>query len=336
MVKLRFITVLLLSVWIVGCDAGPEKEITGKTLYVYSPLSTTEAEMYITAFEEETGIDVKCVRMSTGEILVRVRSERNNPQVGMWFGGPSPDFIAAKQDGLLNPYKPMIDFELLPGTFDEDYHWTGFYFGALGFASNTEILERKGLKPPTSWHDLLKPELKGEIGVAYAYTSGTSYTILATLVQLMGEEEAFDYITKLNRNIHHYNKSGAACVTQVGFGEIGVGISFAQDILYKGPNKGYPVALSFPEEGTGYEIGAMAIIKGGPNQADAKTFADWLLSFKAQNLMKKRFRVPLHPKAELAEGVVTPDRVNLIEFDADRAGKNKRRLIVRWREITAQ
>ncbi|MBI1928219.1 ABC transporter substrate-binding protein [Candidatus Poribacteria bacterium] len=341
MSKFRLIALLLLSVGFIRCSSSPHEDepvakSTGQTLHLYSALDTNEAKIYIRAFEEETGINVRWVRMSAGEVLVRVRSERNNPQVGLWFGGPSPEFIAAKQDGLLAPYKPKVDFELLPGTFDEDYYWTGFYFGVLGFACNIEILNRKGLATPTSWDDLMKPELKGEIGVAYPYTSGTSYTILATLAQLMGEEKAFDYIAKLDKNTHHYNKSGSACVTQVGFGEIGVGLAFSHDIVKKGASRGFPVVLSFPKEGTGYEIGAMALIKDGPNQAEAKTFIDWMLSAKAQNLMQKWFRTPLHPKAEVAKGAVTADEVNLIKFDAVWAGKNKRRLIERWREITAQ
>ena len=348
MARLRFLIALALCICFTGCGSSPpEKDEpiveepsttkdVGRTLHLYSALDTNEAKIYIRAFEEETGIDVKWVRMSAGEILVRLRSERNNPQVGLWFGGPSPEFIAAKQDGLLAPYKVNTDFELPSGTFDENYYWTGFYFGALGFACNTEILDRKGLEPPTSWYDLLKPEFAGEIGVAYAYTSGTSYTILATLVQLMGEEEAFSYIAGLDRSIHHYNKSGSACVTQVGFGEIGVGLAFSHDIIKKGLAKGFPVALSFPEEGTGYEIGAIALIKGGPDQSEARTFIDWILSIKAQNLMKKWFRTPLHPRAEVAKGAITADKVNLIDFDAIWAGKNKRRLVERWREITSQ
>ena len=52
--------------------------------------------------------------------------------------------------------------------------------------------------------------------------------------------------------------------------------------------------------------------------------------------MQQWFRTPLHPQAEVATGAVTADAVNLIRFDAVSAGQNKRRLIERWREITAQ
>ena len=343
-----FLSCASVTFWLIGCwdtlanepsattQETAETESSGEALHLYTALDTNEAKIYIRAFEEETGIQVRWVRLSAGEVLVRIRSERTNPQVALWFGGPSPEFIVAKREGLLAPYAPRINFDPLPGTFDEAHYWTGFYFGAIGFASNTEILERKGIPPPTSWYDLLKPEFEGEISVAYAYTSGTANTLLAAIVQMMGEEAGFDYVAKLDRNVHHYNRSGSACVTQVGFGEVAVGIAFSHDIVKKGPAKGYPVVLSFPREGTGFEIGAMALVKGGPNQVAAKRFMDWALSVRAQNLMQKWFRTPLNPKAEVAEGAVTADQVKLLEFDSIWAAKHRQRLVERWREVTAQ
>ena len=343
-----FLACTSFAFWLLGCwqTLASESKITtseaaveessGEALHLYTALDTNEAKIYIRAFEEDTGLEVRWVRLSAGEVLVRVRSERTNPQVALWFGGPSPEFIVAKREGLLAPYAPRINFKPPPSTFDEAHYWTGFYFGAIGFASNTEILARKGIPPPTSWHDLLKPSFKGEISVAYAYTSGTANTLLAAIVQMMGEDAGFDYIAKLDRNVHHYNRSGSACVTQVGFGEVAVGIAFSHDIVKKGPAKGYPVVLSFPKEGTGFEIGAMALVKGGPNQTAAKRFMDWALSVRAQNLMQKWFRTPLNPNAEVAQGAVTADKVKLIQFDSSWAANHRQRLVERWREVTAQ
>ena len=343
-----FLTCVSFLCWLSGCwetlagepgtttSEAAATEGSGEPLHLYTALDTNEAKIYIRAFEEESGIQVHWVRLSAGEVLVRIRSERANPQVALWFGGPSPEFIVAKREGLLAPYAPRIDFEPLPGTFDEAHYWTGFYFGAIGFASNTEILARKGIVPPTSWYDLLTPQFKGEISVAYAYTSGTANTLLAAIVQMMGEDAGFDYIAGLDRNVHHYNRSGSACVTQVGFGEVAVGIAFSHDIVKKGPAKGYPVVLSFPKEGTGFEIGAMALVKGGPNQVAAKRFMDWALSVRAQNLMQRWFRTPLNPNAEVAEGAVTADKVKLIQFNPIWAANHRQRLVERWREVTAQ
>ena len=343
-----FLTCTICAFWLLACWETSASESEGvaseaivtkgnaEVLHLYTALDTNEAKIYIRAFEEESGIQVRWVRLSAGEVLVRIRSERSNPQVALWFGGPSPEFIVAKNEGLLASYAPRIDFDLPPSTYDAAHHWTGFYFGAIGFASNTEILARKAIPPPTSWYDLLKPELKGEISVAYAYTSGTANTLLAAIVQMMGEDAGFNYIAKLDQNVHHYNRSGSACVTQVGFGEVAVGIAFSHDIVKKGPAKGYPVGLSFPQEGTGFEIGAMALVKGGPNQKAAKRFMDWALSVRAQNLMQKWFRTPLNPKAKVAEGAVTADKVKLIQFDSIWAANHRQRLVERWREVTAQ
>ncbi len=50
--------------------------------------------------------------------------------------------------------------------------------------------------------------------------------MLATLVQLMGEDKAFDYLKALHKNINQYTKSGAAPARAVATGESMVGITF--------------------------------------------------------------------------------------------------------------
>ena len=319
-----------------GDAGGSGGSSGGRLLRIYSALDPSESKIYFKEYEEKSGTHIQWVRMSSGAVLARLMAEKDKPSMGLWFGGSSTDFISAAEKGLLDSYKPRTDFDLQPQARDPEWRWTGFYFGAIGFASNKERLKRIGAEPPRSWADLLKPEFKGEIGMAYPYTSGTSYTALSTLVQLMGEEKGFDYIRLLDENMHQYNKSGSACVTQVGLGEIAVGIAFSHDIIKKGPSRGYPVVLTFPEEGTGYEIGGMALIKNGPDRAEAEKFMDWVLSVKAQNLMKNWFRIPLNPGAEVVEGSVRADQLKLIEDDAQWAGKNKARLVERWRIITSR
>lgn len=305
-----------------------------KVLHMLTALDQNEAKIYIEAFEKATGIKVEWVRMSAGECLARLKAEARNPQFSIWLGGPSPEYIAATQSGLLEPFTPPGAEFLKPNQRDKDWHWVGFYFGAIGFACNTEWFTKNNVAYPTSWQDLLKPEFKGQISLAYPYTSGTSYTILATVIQLMGEEKGFDYMKKLDANVHHYNSPGSACVTQVGLGEIAIGLAFSHDILAKGISKGYPIKMVFPSEGTGYEIGAMAVVKGGPEPELAKQFITWALSTQCQDLMREWFRIPLNPKAKVAEGAVTPDQVNLIAYDDIWAGENQKRLIEKWRALT--
>ncbi|MDD3749915.1 MAG: ABC transporter substrate-binding protein [Firmicutes bacterium] len=320
---------VILTCSVLGASASPSK-----TLHILTALDPNEAKIYIEAFENATGIKVVWVRMSAGECLARLKAEARNPQFSVWLGGPSPEYIAATKEGLLEPYQPKGSEFILPEHRDKDWHWVGFYFGAIGFASNTEWFEKNNLEYPTSWQDLLKPEFKGQISFAYPYTSGTAYTILATIVQLMGEEEGFKYMVELDKNVHHYNTSGSACVTQAGLGEVAIGIAFSHDVMAKGISKGYPVVLTMPSEGTGYEIGAMALVKGGPEPEEGKAFIDWCMTTECQDLFQEWFRIPLNPDSKVAEGAVTRDEVNLIDYDDVWAGENQERLLEKWRDLT--
>jgi iron(III) transport system substrate-binding protein len=109
------------------------------------------------------------------------------------------------------------------------YKTVGIYSGPLGFGYNTELLAKKKMPMPKTWNDLLKPALKGEIQVANPASSGTAYTMVATLVQMMGEDKAFEYLKKLHKNISQYTRSGTGPIKAAARGETTVSISFVHD-----------------------------------------------------------------------------------------------------------
>ena len=161
------------------------------------------------------------------------------------------------------------------------YKTVGIYSGPLGFGYNTELIAKKKLPVPKSWADLLNPAYKGEIQVTNPASSGTAYIMVATLVQMMGEDKAFAYMAALHKNISQYTRSGTGPIKAVARGESTVSISFVHD----GPGEklqGFPVETVTPSEGTGAEIGSMSIIKGARNLAQAKAFYEWALTPQAQ------------------------------------------------------
>lgn len=303
-----------------------------ETLHIYTALDTEEAQFYIDAFEKETGIDVEFVRMSAGEVLARIEAEKENPQGSVWYGGSNTSHINAAAKGLLTPYTPNIDFELASNFHAEDRSWNGFYTGAIGFVSNKDFLEANGLEAPQSWEDLLNPAYKSQIEMAYPYTSGTAYTTWATRIQMLGLEGALDWWEKFDENIHQYTKSGSASIARAGLAECAVGIGFSHDILAKGIDKGYPVVLSFPKDGTGYEVGAVSMLNGAKETEEAAIFIDWCFSVSAQNLFKAYFRLPVNPAAEIAEGAIKLSDITLIDYDAVNHGLNKEANVKAWRD----
>src|SRR5215210_729078 len=221
-----------------------------------------------TEFQKGTGIRMAMVQKGSGEALAQISAEAANPRTDVWFGGTGDPHLQAGERGLTAEYRSPNLGQL--------HEWAraqhaqsggktvGVYMGALGFGYNTETLARKKIAAPACWSDLLKPELKGEIQMANPASSGTAYTAIATLVQVMGEEKAFEYLKALHRNVSQYTKSGTAPVKNVARGEAGVSVSFIHDAVTEAV-AGFPVKSATPCEGTGYEIGSMSIVKGARN-----------------------------------------------------------------------
>lgn len=334
--------VLILTLFVLaqaGLSASGDGETQGsKRLTIYCALPETEIPSYVEAFKAETGITVDYVRLSAGEVLSKVQVEKNNPQASVWYGGNCDTFIAAAGSGLLEKYTSP-EVKNIPESYrDPDGFWSPVYVGALAFAVDTGWFKERGIPYPTSWADLLDPVYKDQISMAHPGSSGTAYTILATLVQMMGEEDAMDYLKSLNSNIRQYTKSGSAPPKNVGLGEAAVGLAFSHDCL-KPAQQGYPVALSFPSEGTGYEIGAIALIKNGPaeEQANARLFIDWVLSKTGQDIYSTNdsFRLPVNVNAVVPEGAINIKDLPIIGYDFVWAGENRKRLIDEFTQVVA-
>jgi len=300
-------------------------------------------ELLQETFQKETGISVNMVRLSSGETYAKVRAEARNPKTDIWWGGTGDPHLQAASEDLTVEYKSPMLSELHDWAVKQaesaGYKTIGVYAGALGWGYNTEILGKKNIKEPACWADLLAPELKGEIQMANPNSSGTAYTALASLVQIMGEDPAFDYLKKLNENISQYTKSGSAPVKAAGRGETALGIVFLHDAVAQ-TVEGFPVKSVAPCEGTGYEIGSMSIIKDARNMDNAKKWYDWALKPETQSLMReaKSFQLPSNKNAEVPKEAPRFEDIKLIDYDFVTYGDPEKRksLLERWdREIGA-
>ena len=209
----------------------------------------------------------------------------------------------------------------------------GIYSGPLGFGYNTELLAKKKLPIPKTWCDLLKPEYKDEIQSANPASSGTAYTMIATLVQLMGEDKAFEYLKGLHKNISTYTRSGTGPIKAVARGETAVSISFVHD----GPGEkaqGFPIETITPADGTGAEIGSMSIVRGSRNLDAAKKFYEWALTPSAQALgaATLQFQLPSNKETKVDPRVPDFRKIKLINYDYAKYGQTaeRKRLIQRW------
>lgn len=337
--KARLATVTGLTAWLCAVDPG----LADTSLNVLCGTDEAWCAQMKQSFEDQSGMSISITRKSTGEILDQIRSEKSAPTIDVWWGGTGDTHLQAASEDLLEIYVPKHQADILPWAQNffkmSGQHSSGIYAGALGFAYNVQVLAQKGLPAPTCWKDLAKDAYRGLIQAGNPNSSGTAFTMLATLIQLFGEDEAFRDIGALNRNVIEYTKSGSAPVKAAARGETLIGISFMHDAVTQ-KEEGFPLVIVAPCEGTGYEIGAVSIVKGTANIEAAQRFVEFALSPEGQSTgaAAGQNQVPSNARAALPPAAPDISLIKMVDYDFATFGQpgERSRLLRRFdAEITA-
>lgn len=139
---------------------------------------------------------------------------------------------------------------------------------------NPEVLAAKGLDKPASYADLIKPEYRGLISMPSPKSSGTGYMFLKNLINVMGEDEAFDYFDALAENILQFTSSGSGPVNALIQQEAAIGLGMTGQAVVA-INNGVPLEILFFEEGSPYCAYGYAMIEGKQNRQCVKDVFDF-------------------------------------------------------------
>ncbi|QIM68689.1 ABC transporter substrate-binding protein [Basfia succiniciproducens] len=306
-------------------------------LNIYCSVQNTTCEKVAQAFSKKYNVKTQFVRNSTGTVLGKIKTEKDNPQGDIWYGGTLEPHLQAADLGLLEKYRSPNQKDILPIFKDltekRGEYTSVIYLMELSMGINSKKLASLNIEPPKCFADLLDPRFKNQIQYADPRVSGTGYSFLIALVSLWGEEKAFDFLAKLNKNIAQYTKSGLA-TSNLASGEVAVDISFFHTYVRE-KEKGAPVEGVYPCEGTAYTLGATSIIKGARNLDNAKLFTDWALTPEAQEVHWREadsYQLPANIHAQYYPGMHVPANPKIIDIDFIRFGSNEQSklLIERW------
>lgn len=321
---------------LIGLALPFTSQAAGK-LTVYCSTQNTTCEKVTQAFSKKYDVETQFVRNSTGAVLGKIKSEKDNPQADVWYGGTLEPHLQAADAGLLESYRSPLQKDILP-QFQKLVKQRGeftniIYLMELGMGVNTKKLAEKGIPAPRCFKDLLKPEFKDQIQYADPRVSSTGYSIISTLISLWGEEKANDYLKALDKNIAQYTKSGLA-TNYLATGDVMVDVGFMLNYT-KERNKGAPVEGILPCEGMGYALGAASIIKGARNLDNAKLFIDFVLGKEAQEIPWREadsYQEPTNIHAQVAPGFMPANKLKLVDIDFVRFGsdKERKRLVENW------
>lgn len=318
-----------------GSPAASATKPTG-TLSVYSALNESTNNAFIEAFKKAVpGVDVQVLPLAAaGELQTRIRTEKASPKADIFIGGSSEFHDPLGKEGLLVAYKSPNLKDVDSRFAEPNGYWTGWYLGIFGFVSHSSRISEVSAGKPQTWDDLLHPSWKKKLILPDPVKTGGGYIFLATQVFRFNREEdkAMDYMKKLNGNIAQYVGTAPQGIQLVAQGQFVGGPNWAHDIL-TAKAKGQPIELSVPKQ-TANEVGAISIVKNGPNTAASRAFVDWVLTKEGGELnVRLSNRLSVRKDVPPAEGTPTLDKVDLVQYDREWATANKDRLLKKWQQV---
>lgn len=319
-------------------EGGSAQKTDSGEITVYTALEDEQVSDYLAKFNETyPDITVNVVRESTGIITAKLIAEKDNPQADLVWGTAASSMMVLDDMGALEPYEPEGCDRILP-QFKSDKEvptWVGIDAWETAFVVNTEELKKLGMEPEEikSYEDLLDPRLKGQIVMSNPNSSGTGFLTVSAILQLKGKdsEAGWDYLDQLHENIAQYVHSGSKPAKMAASGECAVGISFGYAGISQS-DKGAPVEVIFPEEGSGWDLEANALMKKEEINPAAYTFLDWAISDEAMDLYRVNYPIVTVENTGTYEGYDSNPLDQLIDNDFSWAAENRENILNEWME----
>ena len=303
------------------------------TVVVYSPHDADPLNAGVNLFMEKyPNVKVEVVAAGTGELCNHIAAETANPIADVLWGGGADSLAAFKE--YFEPYVCANDEFIGAAYKDPDGLWIGESPLPMVIFYNKDLIEKDGLTIPETWEDLTKPEWKGKIAYCLPSKSGSAYTQLCTMILGHGgKEDGWDFIKKLYDNLDgKIVDSSGKCHKMVADGEFYVGLTLEKAaVQYKDDPS---VGFVYPKDGTSAVPDGVALVKGCPNEENAKLFIDFVTSKECQTEQSENWgRRPVRSDMEVGEGMAKLEDIPLVDYDFDWAANEKEAIIEHFNDI---
>ncbi len=324
----KLLAALALAVASVLPAAAQTPQTEGQ-LVVYASHPSEMVDHFTKMFGDKYGIRVTSVKAGTGELLNRMRAERNRPAADVLWGGFAD--TGASMPELFEPYRSPNLAQIEPKMIDPSGYNTPF-----GASTMVIMYNKSQVKPeqaPKTWADLAKPEWKGKVVHADPSKSSSSLSALNVWLMINGRgDEAWQKVEEMTKNQTIVLKSSLV-FQQVGRGEYPIGVTYEEGAF------NYVLAgtagIVYPADGTLLEPEGTFIVKGSPNPKAARLFADFLLSEEAQKELTAKFpgRRPTRIGVSTHPEMLPASQLKVIDYDSAWASKNRPQILDRMQKI---
>ncbi len=336
--KIHWSIIFVLIIQIGACSNSQNKGEENRVV-VYSPHGKEMLSEFAQRFEEaHPGVKVQWLDMGSQDVLDRIRSEKSNPQADIWWGAPSPFFMNAAEEGLLQPYRPSWAEKINPAYRDSLDRWYGTFLTPEVIAFNSQVLNRD--TAPQDWDDLLDPKWRGKIVIRYPLASGTMRVIFSAMIwrfyQKTGSpEQGYEWLRKLDANTKSYPPNPTLMYLQLSRREALVTLWNMPDIELQKQMYGYPFDYVIPKSGTPVIVEGLAIVAHCKHPELARKFYEFITTREAFIIQaKKYFRIPTRqdiPREQLPRWI-TDTEIKEMKIDWKVFSKKSKEWMKYWDE----
>ena len=286
---------------------------------LFKPMSEAFAAKY-----PQVRIDV--INAGVGELFTRIRAETANPRGDVLMGASGEAFVGNTDLFLSYRSKEAAAFD--PKVVGSKDSFWGFSMPLQALIVNTRLMPLD--QAPKSWKDLGEPRYKGKIIMSNPSLSGSAYGQIAQILQLHG----WDLMQKVIANATFVAQS-AVVYQNVAKGEYAIGLTGDSNIVTMA-EQGYPVAAVYPSEGTALRFDASGVIKGGPNQENAKLFLDFVNSKEAHDIIVKSKRRSVRTDAPAPGGQVPTTQIKTFAYDDAAAARDRKANLEKFDDLLSR
>ncbi len=274
-------------------EKGAETELED-TLIVYSTHSEDMLEVLADAFTEKTDIEVEFINLK-GELADRVRSEKDNPQADIMFGGDTATYMLLQEEGCYESVETTWADELSDDYKEADGCWYGTYKTPVVMFYNSDLMTVE--EAPKDWSDLADEKYAGKIVTRDSLSSSMRSAVAALISYYSAkesEEAAWEYVEALCANIKNYYNSGSMMFQALGKGEAALSIGVLDNVIDNRENNDMPLEIIDAKSGAITITDCIAAIKNAPHPNAAAAFVEFVGSVEAQELVANEFnRMPV-------------------------------------------
>ncbi len=287
----------------------------GKVVF-YTAMDLTLAQRLGREFEQRfPGISARVERSGAERVFTRIAQEFSSKIHAVDLANTSDlaHVIHWKRDGWITPYLPE---EVVK-------HYPKHYYDPEGFQIVTRVLVSpigyntnlvKAEDAPKSFADLLDPKWAGKMVKAHPAYSGTIMNSTFQTARDLG----WEYFEKLSKQRVMQVQSATDTPKKIALGERAIMVDGAGYLIIQYKEKGDPVDIIYPAEGTPIATSPSVIFKSAPNPNAGRLFQNWMHSREGQQIIVD-FARQYSPHSQTVEkpGVRKLADIKLMKEDAE-------------------